>query len=46
VEYVFHAKKCIISQREIGLDVPDFHHALRYVVRQDPDLIMIGEMRD
>ena len=35
-----------ISQREIGLDVPDFQQALRAAVRQDPDVIMIGEMRD
>ena len=46
IEFVFHPKKCIISQREIGIDVPDFKHALRYVVRQDPDCILIGEMRD
>ena len=42
----FPPKKCIISQREIGLDVPVFPTALRYVVRQDPDCILIGEMRD
>ncbi len=46
VEFVFAPRNCIISQREIGIDVPDFPEALRYVVRQDPDLIMIGEMRD
>ncbi len=46
VEYVFEPRNCIISQREIGIDVPTFPEALRYVVRQDPDLIMIGEMRD
>lgn len=46
IEYIFTPKKCIISQREIGLDVTDFREALRYVVRQDPDCIMIGEMRD
>ena len=46
VEYHFHPKKSIISQREIGLDVPDYHAALRYIVRQDPDVIFIGEMRD
>lgn len=45
VEYIFEPRNCIISQREIGIDVPDFPEALRYVVRQDPDLIMIGEMR-
>jgi twitching motility protein PilT len=46
VEYIFEPRNCIISQREIGIDVPNFPEALRYVVRQDPDLIMIGEMRD
>jgi len=46
VEYRFTPDKSIISQREIGIDVSDFHSALRYVVRQDPDVILIGEMRD
>ncbi|MEK6799462.1 MAG: PilT/PilU family type 4a pilus ATPase [Planctomycetota bacterium] len=46
IEYVFHPKKSIISQREIGVDVPDYHQALRFVVRQDPDCVMIGELRD
>ncbi|MGM0486279.1 MAG: type IV pilus twitching motility protein PilT [Planctomycetota bacterium] len=46
IEYAFQPDKCIISQREIGIDVVDFPSALRYVVRQDPDCIMIGEMRD
>ena len=46
VEFAFHGKKSIISQREVGLDVPNFRDALRVVVRQDPDMIMIGEMRD
>lgn len=46
VEYRFTSKKAIISQREVGIDVPDFKTALRSVVRQDPDVIFIGEMRD
>lgn len=46
IEYAFKADKCIISQREIGIDVADFPDALRFVVRQDPDCIMIGELRD
>ena len=46
VEYRFAPKQSIISQREIGIDVTDFHEALRHVVRQDPDVIFIGEMRD
>lgn len=46
IEYSFHPKKAIISQREIGLDVHAFSDALRGAVRQDPDVIFIGEMRD
>jgi twitching motility protein PilT len=46
VEYHFHPKKAIVSQREVGLDVPSFREALKYVVRQDPDVIFIGELRD
>ncbi|MGE0480650.1 MAG: type IV pilus twitching motility protein PilT [Phycisphaerae bacterium] len=46
IEYVFHPKKGIVSQREIGLDVEIFSDALRSAVRQDPDLLFIGEMRD
>ena len=46
VEYMIHPKKSVVSQREIGTDVPDYAHALKYVVRQDPDVIFIGELRD
>ncbi len=46
VEFVFKPKKSIVSQREIGIDVQNFQEALRQVVRQDPDCIMIGELRD
>ncbi len=46
VEYLFVPDKSIISQREVGLDVFDFESALRGAVRQDPDVIVIGEMRD
>ncbi|MCX8091177.1 MAG: PilT/PilU family type 4a pilus ATPase [Verrucomicrobiae bacterium] len=46
IEYVFEDNQSVIEQREIGLDTPSFHHALRHVLRQDPDVIMIGEMRD
>jgi twitching motility protein PilT len=46
IEFAYHGKKSIISQREIGLDTPTFASALRVVVRQDPDAILIGEMRD
>lgn len=46
VEYHFHPRKSIISQREIGIDVPGYKDALKFVVRQDPDIIFIGELRD
>lgn len=46
VEYLFTQDKCIISQREVGSDTTGFHVALRTILRQDPDVIMIGEMRD
>lgn len=46
IEYCFTPKKCVISQREVGLDVINFPIALRQVVRQDPDCILIGELRD
>jgi twitching motility protein PilT len=46
IEFVFEPHKSIVSQREIGLDIADYAEALRYVVRQDPDIIFIGEMRD
>jgi twitching motility protein PilT len=46
IEYAFRPERCIISQREIGIDVANFPDALRFVVRQDPDCIMIGELRD
>jgi len=46
IEYLFHDELCIISQREVGLDTLSFRAALTRVLRQDPDVIMIGEMRD
>ena len=46
IEYIFSQNRSIIDQREIGRDTPDFHQALRDVFRQDPDIIMLGEMRD
>jgi twitching motility protein PilT len=46
IEYLFVQDKSIISQREVASDSPDFHRALRAVLRQDPDVLMIGEMRD
>ncbi len=46
VEYVHPDKKCIVNQREVGLDTMSFTDAMKYVVRQSPDIILIGEMRD
>jgi twitching motility protein PilT len=46
VEYSFEDNQSVIEQREIGLDTLTYHHALKHVLRQDPDIIMIGEMRD
>jgi twitching motility protein PilT len=46
IEYIHHHKKCIVNQREVGADTESFVSALKYVLRQDPDVILIGEMRD
>jgi twitching motility protein PilT len=46
IEYYHQHKKCTVNQREIGVDVPDFPEALRRVLRMDPDVILVGEMRD
>jgi len=46
IEYFHTHKKSIIMQRELGVDVPDFPEALRRCLRQDPDVILVGEMRD
>ncbi|HYG21685.1 MAG TPA: PilT/PilU family type 4a pilus ATPase [Verrucomicrobiae bacterium] len=46
IEFVFEDNQSVVEQREVGLDTLSFHHALKHVLRQDPDIIMIGEMRD
>jgi len=46
IEYVHSDNKCVISQREIGQDSASFAHALRAALREDPDIILVGEMRD
>ena len=46
IEYLHHSRRCLIHQREIGRDSQSFASALRHVLRQDPDVVMIGEMRD
>jgi twitching motility protein PilT len=46
IEFVFTEDKCLINQREIGLDVKDFYIGMKHAVREDPDVILVGEMRD
>lgn len=46
VELIFQEQRCVISQREVGVDVPTFHDGLRHALRQSPDVLLIGEMRD
>ncbi|MEO6848445.1 MAG: PilT/PilU family type 4a pilus ATPase [Chthoniobacterales bacterium] len=46
IEYLFQNARCIIKQREVGNDTKSFAEALKHVLRQDPDVIMVGEMRD
>ncbi len=46
IEFVFTDDKCLINQREVGLDVIDFGIGMKHAVREDPDIILVGEMRD
>lgn len=46
IEYVHEHKRCMVNQREVGSDVPSFAGALRAALREDPDVILVGEMRD
>jgi len=46
IEYLFKDKECFITQRELGADTDSFATALKHVLRQDPDVILVGEMRD
>ena len=46
IEYVFTSRRSLIEQRELGADVPSFASGLKHVLRQDPDVILVGEMRD
>ena len=46
IEYAFTSHKSVIEQRELGADCPSFSSGLRHVLRQDPDIILVGEMRD
>ena len=46
VEYTFQSNKCLLEQRELGADMPTFGSGLKHCLRQDPDIILVGEMRD
>jgi twitching motility protein PilT len=46
VEYAFESKKSLIEQRELGQDMPSFGSGLKHALRQDPDIVLVGEMRD
>ena len=46
IEYLHHHKKCMVNQREMHMDTSSFHNALRAVLREDPDIILVGELRD
>ncbi|MGH2723132.1 MAG: type IV pilus twitching motility protein PilT [Actinomycetota bacterium] len=46
IEFLHHHKRCIVNQREVGSDTLSFASALKHVLRQDPDVILVGEMRD
>src|SRR5271167_4934686 len=46
IEYFHKHNKCLINQREVGVDVPDFPEAIRRALRMDPDIMLVGEMRD
>ena len=46
IEYLHPHKRCIVNQREVGTDTSSFKLALKYVLRQDPDVVLVGEMRD
>lgn len=46
IEYIFKDSKCIVNQREIGVDLPNFAEGLKALVRENPDVVLIGELRD
>jgi len=46
IEYAFESNKSVIEQRELGADMPSFSSGLKHILRQDPDIILVGEMRD
>jgi twitching motility protein PilT len=46
IEYLHPHKNCVVNQREVGADTKSFKNALKYILRQDPDVVLVGEMRD
>ena len=46
IEYLHPHKKCVVNQREVGADTQSFKNALKYILRQDPDVVLLGELRD
>jgi twitching motility protein PilT len=46
IEYLHPHKNCVVNQREVGADTQSFKKALKYILRQDPDIVLVGEMRD
>jgi twitching motility protein PilT len=46
IEFLHHHKRCVVNQREVGIDTAGFATALKHVLRQDPDIILVGELRD
>jgi twitching motility protein PilT len=46
IEFIHRHQNCVVNQREVGADTHSFTHALKYALRQDPDVILVGEMRD
>src|SRR5206468_11478484 len=46
IEFIHRHPNCIVNQREVGTDTNSFHAALKYALRQDPDVVLVGEMRD
>ncbi|HKK01112.1 MAG TPA: type IV pilus twitching motility protein PilT [Desulfuromonadales bacterium] len=46
IEYIHPHKKCLVNQREVGADTSSFKKALKYILRQDPDVVLLGELRD
>jgi twitching motility protein PilT len=46
IEFLHHHKGCLVNQREVGADTQSFKKALKYVLRQDPDIVLVGEIRD